>query len=245
VGYNLCRRKGKSQRNLSRSDKKVFQRWTRTRLLKKRNIEYRQREKFRCILFELARVDRENDEKIINGLKDLYGTADDRESFRHFYSDIALFVAQYPEHATKALANLEAIRFSPHFQPETKKQINKLYDHISLEVARIRYQVARIRYLDEIKEDLKKSISSLEKFRDECEDLKRKIQNTQREYVGVLGIFVSIILAFSGFLSFNKNMFENVSVVSPWILIILSIISGLTLAGTLKAFFCYIHKLLK
>ena len=159
-----------------------------------RNIEYGQREKFRYILFELAKVDRENDEKIINGLKDLYRTADDRESFRHFYSDIALFVAQYPEHATKALANLEAIRFSPHFSLGTKKQINKLYDHISLEVA-------RIRYLDEIKKNLKKSISLLEKFRDECEDLKRKIQNTQREYVGILGIFVSIILASSGFLS--------------------------------------------
>ena len=167
-----------------------------------RNIEYGQRKNFRYILFELAKVDRENDEEIIKGLKELYRTADDRESFRHFYSDIALFVAQYPEHATKALANLEAIRFSPHFQPETKKQINKLYDHISLEVA-------RIRYLDEIKKNLKKSISLLEKFQDECEDLKRKIQNTQREHVGVLGIFVSIVLAFTGFLSFNKNMFDK------------------------------------
>lgn len=199
-----------------------------------RNIEYRQREKFRSILFELAKVDRENDEKIINGLKDLYGTADDRELFRHFYSDIALFVAQYPEHATKALANLEAIRFSPHFPLETKKQINKLYDHISLETTRMRHL-----------EGIKKNLKMIEKFRDECEDLKRKIQNTQREYVGVLGIFVSIILAFSGFLSFNKNMFENISVISPWTFIILSIISGLVLTGTLKAFFCYIHKLLK
>lgn len=203
-----------------------------------RNIEYGQRKNFRYILFELAKVDRENDEEIIKGLKELYRTADDRESFRHFYSDIALFVAQYPEHATKALANLEAIRFSPHFQPETKKQINKLYDHISLEVA-------RIRYLDEIKKNLKKSISLLEKFRDECEDLKRKIQNTQREYVGVLGIFVSIILAFSGFFSFNKNMFENIHVTSQRPFIILSIISGLVLTGILTAFFCYIHKLLK
>jgi hypothetical protein len=199
-----------------------------------RNIEYRQREKFRYILFELAKVDRENDEKIITGLKDLYRTADDRELFRHFYSDIALFVAQYPEHATKALANLEAIRFSPHFPLETKKQINKLYDHISLETT-------RMRYLEKIKKDLK----TIKKFRDEYEDLKRKIQNTQREYVGILGIFVSIILAFSGFLSFNKNMFENISVISPWTFIILSIISGLVLTGTLKAFFCYIHKLLK
>jgi len=147
-------------------------------------------------------------------------------------------VAQYPEHATKALANLEAIRFSPHFLPGTKKQINKLYDHISLEVA-------RIRYLDEIKKNLKKSISLLEKFRDECEDLKRKIQNTQREYAGVLGIFVSVVLAFSGFLSFNKNMFENISVTSPRTLIILSSISGLVLTGILTAFFRYIHKLLK
>jgi hypothetical protein len=203
-----------------------------------RNIEYEQREGFRCILFELAKVDRENDKKIINGLKDLYGTADDRELFRHFYSDIALFVAQYPEHATEALKNLDAIRFSPHFPPKTKKQINKLYDHISLEVA-------RIRYLDEIKKNLEKSISLLEKFRDECEDLKRKIQNTQREYVGILGTFVSIILAFSGFFSFNKNMFENISVMSPRTFIILSIISGLVLTGTLKAFFRYIHKLLK
>jgi len=203
-----------------------------------RNVEYGQRKNFRYILFELAKVDRENDEEIIKGLKELYRTADDRESFRHFYSDIALFVAQYPEHATKALANLEAIRFSPHFQPETKKQINKLYDHISLEVA-------RIRYLDEIKKNLKKSISLLEKFRDECEDLKRKIQNTQREYAGVLGIFVSVVLAFSGFLSFNKNMFENISVTSPRTLIILSTISGLVLTGILTAFFRYIHKLLK
>ena len=85
----------------------------------------------------------------------------------------------------------------------------------------------------------------LEKFRDECEDLKRKIQNTQREYVGVLGIFVSIILAFGGFFSFSKNMFENISVMSPWTFIILSIISGLVLTGILTAFFCYIHKLLK
>ena len=203
-----------------------------------RDIEYGQRKNFRYILFELAKVDRENDEEIIKGLKELYRTADDRESFRHFYSDIALFVAQYPEHATKALANLEAIRFSPHAQPETKKQINKLYDHISLEVA-------RIRYLDEIKKNLKKSISLLEKFRDECEDLKRKIQNTQREYAGVLGIFVSVVLAFSGFLSFNKNMFENISVTSPRTLIILSIISGLVLTGILTALFRYIHKLLK
>lgn len=127
-------------------------------------------------------------------------------------------------------------------------EINKLYDHVNLDIARINFSKGlseRVKQetkniADEVKvtseniNDVQKENSNIKGSLDETnEELKRLIQETkkqqkemQQEYVAILGIFASIVLAFVGDITFSTSVLENIDTISVHRLIFITSFIG-------------------
>lgn len=124
----------------------------------------------------------------------------------------------------------------------------KLYDHLNLEISRISYSEKLVYEnagkVEERVKDTRKEISKMTKETDgtskKIEDLSKEIDSMtfeinesknqllgiQKDYVSILGIFASIVLAFNGALSFGSNMISNIAQASIYRLIFIGSLIG-------------------
>jgi hypothetical protein len=126
------------------------------------------------------------------------------------------------------------------------KEIVKLYDHTNLDIARINYtktmtnetlsELAKNRLLVvELKQKVKVSEESLNSLSNKTiDDVKYlsnqfqiKQEDMQKEYITILGIFASIVLAFTGGIVFSSSVLENIHKSSIYRISIIAFIIGL------------------
>lgn len=129
---------------------------------------------------------------------------------------------------------------------DISKEIVKLYDHTNLDIARINYtktmtnetisELAKNKLLVEnlerkvreseesLKEISNKTINDLEKLSDKVQE---RQENMQREYITILGIFASIVLAFTGGIVFSSSVLENIDKPSIYRISLMAFIIGL------------------
>lgn len=93
--------------------------------------EEQQRDEFRGILLELSQSqlslkEKGDRSKIYQRLEKLYYSSDSKEGFRHFYSDIFAVLTQIQSETKQGSIDI-------------RDSIRKLYDHVSLDIARIQY----------------------------------------------------------------------------------------------------------
>ncbi len=195
------------------------------------------RTRFRMLLFRLALNQdtlstKTEKTKVFSELKAIYAQEDD-EDFRHFYSDIFAVLSQIEKDPSlgnlEILAqNMEIIRRSYMYDDsngdiDISKQINKLYDHINLEIARINYfKTTEMRS----QEELGKVSSTLEKVNcnvKAMEDSVSKADEIQKQYITILGIFASIVLTFTGGIAFSTSVLENMNDVSIYRIVLIAI----------------------
>ena len=107
------------------------------------------------------------------------------------------------------------------------KKLSKLYDHISLEYMRIsdiRQQNHEIEIfletIDSKEKDLQSILSrttgEVEKIQNTTEKTSNQLNKMQNNYVTILGIFASIVLAFTGGIAFSTSVLENIDAISPF-----------------------------
>lgn len=120
-------------------------------------------------------------------------------------------------------------------QVDVKKEIIKLYDHINLDVSRINYmkriteetesEISRNKVLlltleESVEKSNRERENAVEKLKRDSGKIKEEIKDRQNkmqgEYITILGIFASIVLAFTGGLAFSTSVLENMSAVSPY-----------------------------
>ena len=237
--------------------------------LKKENEK---REEFRNILFELSesydKIKKPADRaKIYGRLEKLYASEGEDE-FRHFYSDIFSVLTQVqqqdkPGDIAILGENLRIVRAG--YQAKNKDEngkliditnsIRKLYDHVSLDIARIGYSDAADRRLSqeekisELKSKVESVANSVEKSTKESFETLRTVRNDlskiQREYIAILGIFASIVLAFTGGLTFSTSVLENINAVSVYRLLAVITLLGLILTDLLYLLMIFICKLIR
>ena len=157
----------------------------------------------------------EQSDEIIKKLNDIY--SDGR--YRHRYSEITeavLSSIKKDEDATlmTITQNIRIIKEKIDNQKEntnTKANIEKLYDHINLECIRLRESNQRMKKINE-------DLSRLEKFNDKIENKLKSteqiLKKQQAQYITILGIFASIVLAFVGGLTFSTSVLANMHNVS-------------------------------
>lgn len=130
---------------------------------------------------------------------------------RLLYSEISNYVYSLEIHERGIFAtNLEklllySLNDNNDVGEDCKKMIVKIYDHFQLAL----YQIENANNIfsnsiEEAKENLQKQIKSVEK-----------------EYISILGIFASIVLAFVGGITFSTSVLQNISAVSIFRLLLI------------------------
>lgn len=164
----------------------------------------------------------ENDTKIklyVRKLHDIYD-----KKYRHFYSSIFASISQNSEEKNSNLAqNIEYIcHFIQNDKNETnhdfKKSVEKLYDHINLEVSHCSFflGMANKTSMDKRIEELQSNIGNV----------KEKLEKTQAEYITILGVFTGIVVTVVAALIFSSSVLENINTVSfPLLIFSVSAIS--------------------
>ncbi len=116
---------------------------------------------------------------------------------------------------------------------EKNEKLEKLYDHINLECIRLQDSDDKISKIKEYSKNLD------EKYK----KLKEKLNKQQTQYITILGIFASIVLAFVGRLVFSTSVLANIDKVSIYRLIFVMAFIALFFGNILYALFSFLSDL--
>lgn len=232
--------------------------------------ERQQRKEFCDILFELAKSqellqDATNRFNMYKRLEALYDAEPNAKRFRHFYTDIFSVLTQIQQNPELGDINilgqnLDIIRNG--YNPQNKASdgqrtidvsdaINKLYDHVNLDIARITYSDAGDRRIsgESSLETLQAQIGSLyaevEQIQIINKDVEDRLNNSQKEYISILGIFAAVVLAFTGGIAFSTSVLNNIAQASIYRTVGISLVIGLVLVNVLFGLFYYINSLVR
>ncbi len=228
-----------------------------------------QRNKFRDILFELASnqellKDKSVRAKMYSRLEALYWPEKSEKPFRHFYSDIFSVLTAIRKNTDLGDINvlgqnLSMIRekYTPGINLDStgKKidisdSIRKLYDHVSLDIARITYSEEGDRKTsgEAAILDVQSRINVIEPKIEEAMNvqntLSEELGKQQREYIAILGIFASIVLTFIGGIVFSTSVLQNIGAVSVYRLAAIVLLIGMVLSNMLYGLFYYVNHLI-
>ena len=228
-----------------------------------------QRNKFRDILFELASnqellKDKSVRAKMYSRLEALYWPEKSEKPFRHFYSDIFSVLTAIRKNTDLGDINvlgqnLSMIRekYTPGINLDStgKKidisdSIRKLYDHVSLDIARITYSEEGDRKTsgEAAILDVQSRINVIEPKIEEAMNVQNTLSEDagkrQREYIAILGIFASIVLTFIGGIVFSTSVLQNIGAVSVYRLAAIVLLIGMVLSNMLYGLFYYVNHLI-
>lgn len=195
-------------------------------------------------------------------LEDIYDYEDVNDKFRHYYSEIFSWLSlidKLPDETEGDLNILaENVRgLKEHYKAVNYKgdrliniysQLEKLYDHINLEISRIHYLEALQSDSESNLDQIRCSLNELNKTANEefskVNKMSRKVNNAYSEFVSILGIFSAIVLVFFGGTSLLGNAIEVLTKVSIYKSIISCTIVGLLIADIIFIFFALLAKIL-
>lgn len=230
------------------------------------NTENALREEFKQILADLGK----NQELLLNSaerskmykrLEDLY-YRDDSKQFRHFYSDIFIVLTQMLQGDIEGNINilgqnLDELRKGYRALNRDSKgntidisdSINKLYDHVNLDISRINYSdksgrdllnTDNIANINREFQRIKQRASDIEETNDALE---KKIENAQKEYITILGIFATVIITFTGGLTFSSSVLQSMNVAGIYRVLLVSLVIGLVLVNVFYGLFSFVGAL--
>lgn len=234
--------------------------------------EETQRTEFCNILYELAKSqtilnDPHERANMYIRLEKLY-ELEDGKLFRHYYSDIFSVLSSIHSDAKLGSIdqlgqNLEIIRrgYTPKNMSsngdnliDISISLKKMYDHVNLEIARMLFQEKEYKInsgetsLKELKRQINTAQMDLEtsksELNSELKNVKKKLDNSQKEYITILGIFAAVVLAFTGGIAFSTSVLNNISQASIYRIVIITLILGTVLINVLYGLFYYISELL-
>lgn len=123
---------------------------------------------------------------------------------RILYSEISSFIfSKEPSIRGICVTNLEKLLLysldeNNNVAADTQRIIIKMYDHVQLAL----YQIENTNNI---------FADSIEEAK---ENLHKQIKGVEKEYITILGIFASIVLAFVGGITFSTSVLQNISAVS-------------------------------
>lgn len=192
-------------------------------------------------------------------LETLYHSEDSPLEYRHFYADIFSVFSQLEEDAIEVVwSNLEYIY--QEYQPKNydkngilidiSNNLRKLYDHASLEMARINYtkrslsNAAQIKEVNELGQKLNFHIPKLNKIEETIKALNENASNAQRDYITILSIFAAVLMVFFSGIGFSSSVLANLHQASIY-RILLSIVSlGTVLFNVIWILFDFLGKVI-
>ena len=184
-------------------------------------------------------------------LKAIYSS----ENFRHKYSQITSYLLTIKkENKNEAFGfishNISKIYNEINEDSTLKQQILKLSDHINLEILRIKdintfkkeFQQAE-KNLKETKNKIKSMEYKAKKTIKEISNLNDEVKSSRKEYITILGIFASIILAFVAGLTFTNSVLSNINNGSIYRLLFITSLIGLFITNMLHHLYKFIKNI--
>ena len=207
------------------------------------------RQGFRQILLELSAdqailKDPKKRSDFYLRLEELYYAPDNEKRFRHFYSDIFSVLTQINDGDDQGsidvlgqnmdilLCGYQAKNSDGVKLIDISDQIRKLYDHISLDIARIKYsekgdvEVSGQESIEKIRSQINDDESKIITLQNSVKEATVKADKMQKEYVSILAIFAAVIGAFFSGVGFSTSVLSNIDKSS-----IYRILLGVTILG--------------
>ncbi|WP_456095508.1 hypothetical protein [Peptostreptococcus sp.] len=125
---------------------------------------------------------------------------------------------------------------------DCKKIIIKLFDHSSL----VSYQITGI---EEIAEEISEKVAEKNKetLLDSVKKLEKTLMNnmkdSEKQYITILGIFASIVLAFTGGIAFSTSVLSNIDKASIYRLVFVTSLLGFILFNTICVMFEFVREI--
>lgn len=229
--------------------------------------ELKKRAEFVQLLKDLAKTQNpsyQEKDLFFSRFKDLYYVPEDENGFRHFYSDILPVLNEIRKNDPISgsfeylLLNLDALRrdYTPEgtsdlVAVDVQKHIRKLYDHVNLETQRILYsdsadyKLSNDKAIRDITQKINHAEASILAAQERVKENERRIENTQKEYIAILGIFAAIVLAFTGGLAFSSSILEYMHTVSIYRILTIALVIGLVLFNVIHLLVWYINKIVR
>lgn len=184
------------------------------------------REQLQDILIELSDSQKKLQEEdnytgIIKKLEDLY--YGEKQNYRHYYNDIFAIISTIAKEEDKSLDILAENMRIIHsvYEPDEKgfgrepknirNELNKLYDHINLEIARLHYFNTSESNTEGKLKNLTDTLNNVEDKLKKMEATEEKIDDMQKQYITILGIFASIVITFTGGTAFSTSVLQNIA----------------------------------
>lgn len=232
--------------------------------------ETEKRDLFKSILFDLSESEEivsidENRKRMYERLENLYDAPKGDKPFRHFYSDIFFVLTELeadPERGNINYlgSNIKFLRENYREEMNTaddghliniSKSLDKLYDHVSLDIARLEYskagdwKVSQEKTVQELQGQINEINSTCNILEDMQEDIKNRIQSQQKEYIAILSIFSAVVLSFTAGIAFSTSVLENIAEVSAYRIIIIALVIGLVILNIIFGLFYFTNKIVR
>lgn len=174
---------------------------------------------------------------------------------RHEYSVITSYIYKRIEPNKDVSLNLDQMcfnlrlyideRFKADFEgdehkDEYKKCLEKLYDHINLELVRLNYSKS---VENETFERINNSSKKIQQIDNRANEIQDSINEQRNQYIVILGIFSSIVLAFVSGMSFSNSTLSNMHQVGIHKLILVLCFIALFFGNILFALFGFIREI--
>lgn len=161
--------------------------------------------------------------------------------FRHFYSRVFSTITTIQDSPQYDLQNLienlkiifDKVQTECADDKEFCGHVKKLYDHVNLDVSRIKYTKKLIG-------DSEKEYSTV---KDDVQNLQNRAEKMQRDYVTILGIFAAIIIAFVSGMVFSTSVLNNIDKVSIYRLVGVMILIALFLFNLVNLLINFIKQI--
>ena len=170
------------------------------------------------------------------------------DDFRHYYSEIfgtITIIKNDDKYDLQTLTeNISKIfqevkikhdESAENINEEFFLKVKKLYDHINLDVARIKYTETLV---NKITEQNRTTNEELRKINDKAEKM-------QRDYVTILGIFAAVIIAFVSGMTFSTSVLNNIDKVSIYRLVFIITLIALFIFNLLNLLLDFLVKINK
>lgn len=215
-------------------------------------------EKLKKIIFELSErllEDEDMTSHYIDRLRKIYD-----DGFRHKYSDFFPIILDIRKEGNSydndyLMNNLETldtkleklVSDGKRDYEKLYEKFNKLVDHLNLQIAQLTYSHVDVSRSEQLKTQLEKSSLQLEESNTAIKEAKESIEKAnnqasqmQGQMVSVLGIFSTVVLGFSGGLSFLSSSISSISEAQyPESIVLAMIICGIIIFNVLS-FMLYI-----
>ncbi len=207
----------------------------------------------------LASKSKEEQAAIYKRLEALYASKDFTSGYRHFYADIFSVFSQLEEDSIEIVcSNLDYVR--QEYQPQNfdesgaridiNNNLKKLYDHASLEMARINYikrswsDIAQNKEITELGRKLNSQIPRVDRLVEEVGALSEKANNAQRDYIAILSIFAAVLMVFFSGIGFSSSVLANIHQASIYRVLLSITLLGMVLFNVICVLFKFLREII-